>query len=185
MDGRLGKPSEIVVLVEDQRQQRFVRNYIARLGFEKRAVRTVALPAGKQSGEQYVREKYAEEVRSVRWRNSRTRTWLVVTIDADANDVTTRAQQLEQELKINNLYPRRNNEAIAHLIPKRNIETWILCLTGKVVDEVEDYKRRPGIEARISDAATTLFDWSRQNGTPGENCVPSLHAAIPEVRRLE
>jgi hypothetical protein len=33
-------------------------------------------------------------------------------------------------------------EQIAQLVPKPNIETWILCLNGQAVDEDTDYKRR-------------------------------------------
>ena len=31
---------------------------------------------------------------------------------------------------------------VAVLIPKRNVETWILCLTRESVDEVTDYSDR-------------------------------------------
>jgi hypothetical protein len=81
--------------------------------------------------------------------------------------------------------PRRaEDEAIVHLIPKRHIETWILCLKGERVDEETDYRHR-GVDEHIKTAASTLFNWSRPNTVPAEHCVESLGLAIPEVRRLE
>jgi hypothetical protein len=71
------------------------------------------------------------------------------------------------------------------LIPKRNVETWVLCLGGRQVDENTDYSREGGIDELIKPAAITFFSWSRPNVTPPACCVPSLLAAIPEVRRLE
>lgn len=94
MDGSLSKPSQIVVLVEDQRQQRFVRKYLDRLGYKGNAIRDIALPAGRGSGEQYVREKYLDEVEAFRQRNTRAVTWLVVAIDADILEVAARSRQL-------------------------------------------------------------------------------------------
>ncbi len=48
-----------------------------------------------------------------------------------------------------------------------------------------DYSRDPRIEERIPEAAMNLFSWSRANAVPGDNCIPSLHASFPELRRLE
>jgi hypothetical protein len=172
-------------LVEGGRDQGFVRKYLVRRGIEKRAIRLVALPAGTQSGEQYVREKYAEQVGAFRWRSTKAITWLIVAIDADNKDVAFRARQLAQELIAHDLPPRNDNEAIVHLIPKRNIETWILCLTGEAVDEENDYSDDNRVSGRLPQASVILFDWSRRNATPSDWCVPSLHTAIPELRRLK
>ena len=181
----MSKPSQIVVLVEDQRQQRFVRKYLARKGIQGNAIRQIALPAGKGSGEQYVREKYADEVEEFRKRNTKAITWLVVAIDADIIDVAVRARHLARELTDRELSPREQHEAIVHLIPKRNIETWILCLTGETVDEETDYRHDGRIEASLPEASIVLFDWSRPNATPEAHCIPSLHEAIPELTRIE
>jgi hypothetical protein len=185
VDGSLSKPSRIVILVEDQRQQRFVRKYLARKGFEGGAIRQIALPAGKGSGEQYVREKYADEVKEFRKRNTSVTTWLVVAIDTDILDVTARARQLAERPTDRGLPRRNDDEAIVHLIPKRNIETWILCLTRQAVDEETDYRHDGRIEESLPEAGMTLFAWSRTNAIPEAHCIPSLHAAIPELRRIE
>jgi hypothetical protein len=184
VDGSLSKPSQIVVLVEDQRHQRFVRKYLARRGFEGSAIRQIALPAGKGSGEQYVREKYAYEVDAFRKRNMRATTWMVIAIDADALEVTTRARQLEEKLAERGLPGRADDEAIIHLIPKRNIETWILYLTGAAVNEETDYRHDARIDAGLPAASIELFARSRPNAAPEAGCIPSLCAAISETRRL-
>jgi hypothetical protein len=50
--------------------------------------------------------------------------------------VAGRVRQLEGSLG----EQRSPDERIAHLIPRRHVETWVLCLTGKDVDEETDYK---------------------------------------------
>jgi hypothetical protein len=83
------------------------------------------------------------------------------------------------------LDPRGGTERIVHLIPKWCIETWILCLTGTTVDEEKSHRHEKNIEPRIAPAAKTFFDWSRPNAVAPAHCIPSITAAIPEIRRLE
>jgi len=35
--------------------------------------------------------------------------------------------------------PLKQDESVARLVPKRNIETWTLCLNAGTVDEETDY----------------------------------------------
>jgi hypothetical protein len=109
----------------------------------------------------------------------------MVAIDADAGDVNRRVRQLISALAGVELPPRTSDEKIVHLIPRRNIETWILNLNGNPVDEEADFRHVPGVDDQIGTAAQTFFDWSRPNAVPPSHCVPSLGAAIPEMRRLE
>ena len=106
-------------------------------------------------------------------------------IDADTSRVDQRDLQLQKALEEAGSEVRRADEAIVHLIPKRNVETWVLCLNGEQVYEVTDYSQRGDVDARIPAAAATFFKWSRTNAVLPEHCVPSLGAAIPEARRLE
>jgi hypothetical protein len=80
---------------------------------------------------------------------------------------------------------RVEGEKIIHLIPRRNVETWILNLNGRHVDEETDYSRETGIEEFIRSAAENLHGWTRPNAVLPEYCVSSLKLAIPELRRLE
>lgn len=180
----MSKPSLVIVLSEDWRQQTFVRSYLERAGFTKRQIRSEPLPSGKGSGEQWVRQRYAKNVAAYRSRVASASTALVVVIDADTGEMTQRHRELDQALLQDNLTRRTNEEKIAHLIPKRNIETWILCLNGRDVDEVSDYRHQEGIDQQIKPAAAALFVWSRRNAAIPTRCVLSLRAAVAEVKRL-
>lgn len=176
---------QVVVLAEDRRQQRFIRYYLKRVYGDTITPRLVELPGGRGSGEQWVREHYALEVQAYRSRSARASTALIVLIDSDRGDLDGRVRQLREALLQAHFAPRADAEKIVHLIPKRNIETWVLCLDGGPVDEQDDYTREQGIDAKIPAAARTFFEWSRPHSSVPPHCVPSLHAAFPEVRRLE
>jgi hypothetical protein len=177
--------SQVVVLAEDRRHQRFIRCYLKRLYGETLTPRFVGLPSGRGSGEQWVREHYALEVQAYRSRSARASTALIVLIDSDLGDLDGRVRQLRDALLQAHFQPRADAEKIVHLIPKRNIETWVLCLGGRAVDEQDDYRREEGIDAEIPAASRTFFEWSRLRSSVPAHCVPSLHAAFPEARRLE
>ena len=181
----MARTSEVVVLAEDARHQRFVRSYLKLFKDYKDNIRDADLPSGRGCGEQWVRERYANAVREYRRRSARANTALIVAIDADAGNLDRRLRQLQDALVQAVLAPRTDQERIVHLIPKRNIETWILNLSGGNVDEDTDYSHEQGIDQQIAPAAATFFDWTRPNATPPPHCVPSLLSAIPEVRRLE
>jgi hypothetical protein len=175
----MGKASLVIGLVEDRCQQRFVQRVLEQLRYLRHEIRFRPLPAGRGSGAQWVLGQYAKEVAAYRSRSTRAKTALVVAIDADDGTVARRQQQFRD------LAARTASERIVHLIPKWSIETWILCLSGRTVDENQSYRREPGIDEKIATAAATFYDWSRPNATPPTHCSPSLLAAIPEVRRLE
>ena len=139
--GSVSKPSEVVILAEDQRQQRFVWRYLERAGYRWRQIRRLPLPGGRGSGEQYVREQYATQVSAYRDRASHARTALIIVIDADTQEIQHRTRQLAEALSRARTEGRREGEAIVHLIPKRNVETWVLCLSGKRM-------RKPTTETR-------------------------------------
>ena len=80
---------------------------------------------------------------------------------------------------------RRADEAIVQLIPKRSIETWILFLNGRQVDEDADYCHDPAVDRLIADAARAFLDLSRANPPLPSNTIASLSAAAQEAERLE
>jgi hypothetical protein len=176
--------SQAIVLAEDARQAQFARRYLLKIGYSKHAIRIASLPGGRGCGEQWVREHYAKEVKAYRARSTRARTALLVAIDADTDSTENRSRQLDNALRASGLDQRTAGEAISHFIPKRNIETWVLCLCGETVDEETDYSRRD-VEQLIGPSAITFFGWTRENTTLPPHCVLSLSAAIPEAKRLE
>ena len=171
------RTATIVLLAEDSRQAKLVREYLARIG-HRGHVRVNMAPNGQGSGEQYVREHYASEVNDARRQNWR-RICLITVVDADTNTTAYRRRQLIAD-------PERSaSEPILVLVPKRNVETWILCLTNHAVDEDSDfrYDRRVHSSA-IKTAASALFDWTRRNAAVPDSCVPSLRESLPEFDRI-
>ncbi len=172
-----------VLLVEDQRHESLVRRYLERLRPGKYVFRSRKAGPGKGSGEQHVRQRYASEVRACR--RGHTDTCLIVLMDADTGTCVQREKQLAEQLREMEEGPRLAGEAILHLIPKRNIETWLLCLAGHEVDEVGDYRYDPRLGPKAATvAAATLYEWTRANVSVPIHCVESLGRALPEFGRL-
>ena len=183
----MSKPSLVIVLAEDERHQRFVRHFLYQKGLSTHQIRMEPLPSGKGCGEQWVREQYPTAVNAYRERSGggRAKTALVVVIDADTDTVDRRSRQLRESLTQLGLSDRAANEAITHFIPKRNIETWVLFLHCRRVDEDTDYSRDSDVDQLIQPGAVAFFDMSRVSAAPRPNCIASLLAAIPEARRLD
>jgi hypothetical protein len=108
----------------------------------------------------------------------------VVVVDADTQRVVARQRKLEQELNRADLDRRNQAEAIALLIPKRHIQTWILCLCDESVSEDEVYRGRADVPARIRPAAEKFYEWSRPNAAVPDHCVDSLREGLREIRRV-
>lgn len=177
--------ANIFVLVEDREQQNLVRRYLELCGQNVKRVRFEPLPAGAGSGEQYVREHYAAQVRAFRYcRGRRASALLIVMVDADMISVEARAAQLAAQLETNGLDPRADDEPIAILIPKRHVETWIRALLGEQVDEQKSYKRPKPTGSEIRQASEALFISTRPHSEPGDTAPASLIVAIPEWRKV-
>jgi hypothetical protein len=109
----------------------------------------------------------------------------MVMIDADSSPTEDRRRQLGRALQDAGEPARNASEPILNLIPKRNVETWILCLNDKVVDELSDYRHDSRVGSQsIRQAAATLFSWTRPNCTIPASCVASLRDCLPEFDRL-
>lgn len=184
--------SLVTILAEDQPQQGFARKYLKRLGYLSHEIHAEVLPE-KGGGEAWVRGQYPRSIEVYRTQAASPRTGVVVVVDADKGAVVRRSQQLNAALAKAGLEARGPNEKIAHLIPKRNIETWILCLNalrpdGENVNEEKDYKNHAAarkVDELIKPAAEEFFKWSRNNAEIPQHCINSLRSAIAEVRRLE
>jgi hypothetical protein len=177
--------ASIILLVEDIHQENLLRHYLKQLGHNNRNMRVVKVEPGRGSGEQFVREQYAAEVRAIRARLTRTKACLIVMIDADIGSVNDRRRQFERALRDADELLRSPTEPILNLIPKRNVETWILCLNLQQVNEIDDYRHDTRIEAQsIKRAAGTLFSWTRPNANIPELCAPSLRECLAEFSRI-
>jgi len=130
-------------------------------------------------------------VEAYRLAKAKKHTWLIVVVDADTGTVARRIGQMDAGLK--QAEDRRlreinvENEMIARLVPRRNIETWILALNASPVIEAEDYK-----DTRTSDewselippASMALYNWTRSNAELPQNLIDSLLCGIQEIGRI-
>ena len=179
------RPSFVIVVVEDERHKMLVYRYLRRHGLSPHQIRIKTSPSGQGSAEQWVRSTYSDEVKAHRIRCAGATAALIVMIDADAHSVQGRLTQLSQALHENGVHTIHNAEQIAHLIPKRNVETWILCLNEQAVDEATDYKDpSDNWNDLILRASETLFQWTRPNAVLPKHCIDSLRRGVSEVNRL-
>ena len=86
--------ARIILLCEDADTDRFVRRFLSHRNFNSRDIHTVALSDGRQSGEQWVRTKYPDELKAIRGRQN---TFLLAVVDADNQTSEARRSQLDQE----------------------------------------------------------------------------------------
>ncbi len=182
----MSSPSQVIVIVEDANHRMLVYRYLRGRGCNRYAIRIERSPAGEGSAERWVRARFAKEVRVFRSRIRHAETALIVIIDADAFTIQHRLQQLDQALTDSGqALVNPESEEIARLVPKRNIETWIMCLNGEPVDEDTNYKpTRNDWTALIPSAAATLVAWAHSGRELADHCVDSLRAAIGELKRL-
>ena len=175
------------VLVEDPRTERFVRELLLHLGFERHKLRFLPAPKGKGDAKAWIRapSQYPSEVRKVRQRRFQ-QVFLITVMDGDNADPVRRKGELDGCLRAQGMDPRQADERIALPVPTWSIETWLLALLGESVDETTSQKRvferrYPGKErSALREAAQA---WRvRAGGIPS---VPSLADSRIEMRRLD
>ncbi len=106
-------------------------------------------------------------------------------IDADTETVAGRLRQLELALAAASEPARQREEPILNLVPKRHVETWVLCLNSQNVDETTEYRHDPRVSAEtIKQAAKALLRWIGPNAAIPQNCVESLREGLPEFDRI-
>ncbi len=182
-DGLMSKRRiRIVILCEDLQHEVFCRRFFLRKGFSYHQLRTIRNPKGKGSGEQFVREHYAKEVRTYRSKSSYQSIALAVVIDADMYSVVQRLNQLDSALTEDSQQNRKQNEKIAIFVPKRNIETWIHFLREKEVDETTVYSKLDK-EGDCKQYVDELVDNICPFDLP-DNAPESLHTACAELQRI-
>lgn len=183
--GVMGHPSQLILVVEDNRHQQLIYRYVLKTGLSRHAIRIQKSPSASGSASTWVRIQFVKEVRVYRSRYPQTK--LIIVIDADAHTVRQRLSQLDQALhEVGDIPVDTDKERIARLVPKRNVETWILCLLGENVDEREDYKRtRHDWGSLIARAAEDLYRWTRPNTELPTNCIDSLAHGVLELRKLD
>ena len=180
----MSRPSCLVIVVlEDDHHKMLIRRYLKSRGLREHEIRIERSPSGEGSAENWVRKTFIKETNVYRTRHARTK--LIVVIDADKSTVQDRLRQLDQALHDSGKQPVDTaTEQIARLVPKRNVETWILCLNEHSVDEESDYRKRNNWHSLIPPAAEVLSRWTRSNDDPPQHCVDSLRSGVKELKRL-
>lgn len=111
---------------------------ISAVAFRGRDITTAPLPAGSQSGEQWVRERYPRELRAF---GGRRGAYLVVVTDADAGSTDDRRAELDAECERQGVPRRDSDDPVLVVVPRRSVETWLHHLGGQPVDELQRYPR--------------------------------------------
>src|SRR5205823_5372206 len=107
-------------------------------------------------------------------------------LDADVEAVIRRFDQLADALTNDGQEPRKQDERVSHVIPRRHTETWLCALTDIDVNEDQDCKRErlpPEPDKAVRPAAEALYVLTRPNAS--QPSLPSLKIAVTELRRLE
>ncbi len=172
--------SKIILLCEDESQERLTREYLKKCGAKN--VERI-LRAEVAGGFTRVLDQFPRELRACRSRHAKT--LLVVLIDADQLSVEQRHSQLNERAKAAELAEVASDEPVVIFIPKRNIETWLEALLGNQVNEEDVCKKRKKLtKDNFRQAARTLFDWSRPNAKPGPTIVDSLKKSLPGWKKV-
>ena len=173
--------AKVIILCEDCAHANFIHHHLKKRGFDYRQWRTI-LPKEAGSGKQFVLESYATQVKAYRSQASHLSVALLTIIDADTRTVEQIHDRLKERLQKADIEQRQADERITVLVPKRNIETWIVYLLGSTVNEETNYKEHRLAKGRRAPkrAGITL---ARQLGQePGADCPQSLQAAWSELK---
>jgi hypothetical protein len=187
----MSKPTFAIILCEDNLTFTLLRKYLQRCGVDRRSIRPEVSPSGRGAAESWVIRNFPAQVDAYRISKAKKDTWLIVAIDADKGTVARRIEQLNSSLR-NCGNPRLQNidpgvERIARFVPRRNVETWILVLSGTPGNEVADFseqKQKEEWHELIDPAVEEFYEWTRPNANLPERCLPSLRHAIDELRHL-
>ncbi len=180
----MSKASQIIILCEDKAHEVFVKHFLKKgWGVKPRAIRVPPYPSGKGSGKKHVEDNISREAEALRRRHPST--ILLVIRDADELSVDQAKADLEDRIEP----PRDDNEPIAFIIPKWEIETWIAYLDGNPnVDESdkETYKNKYAKIAESKDVhpfVDKLADDCKKN-RPLASAPDSLQKACIEFVRI-
>jgi len=175
------------LLCEDEEHRRLAVEYMKRCRIDAHRAVDAQVASEKQGGSasQWVLQEFPRQLHACRQRAKRTRTLLVVLIDADKWEIQRRRRHLEDKLKESGFEKLDEADPLALLIPRWHVETWICALLGETVSEDEDCKdwEKP-TKTEIQEAARVAYDWAREKAVLGATCVPSLKVAIPEWRKI-
>ena len=174
------KGVRIVLLCEDNQTDSFVRRFLKHRNFTHRDIRTLPLPHGSQSGEQWVRQRYPDQLKAIR---GKQQAYLLIVIDADNLTVGARRAQLDLECQNKRVALRTAEDPAILIIPRRNIETWFAYLDGSDVNEQQSYPKLTR-ESDCHEHARKLYEMCHKTQRLRNPVPPSLQDACEEYRKL-
>ena len=177
---------KIIVRCEDRQQRCFIYRFLVKKGISRHDINIENSPSGKGDASQWVLERYPIEVKALRSGPSASE-GLISIIDADNCEVKDLKRQHEDALKQSGQKPRMNDEKIAIVVPKRNIETWIhhFLRTYGSHAPVNEHDNYPKLSRRESDCAPAAEEFARRcpNGLLADD-LPSLRDGCAELQRV-
>lgn len=169
---------KIVLLCEDSQHEAFTRRFLKGMGWNMRELRVEKNPSASGSAEQWMREKFLNELKVYRQRRQRAASALIAMIDADTKSVNDRIDEFEAVCNAGEVPFRTDDEAVAIAVPKRNIETWIHHCNGEHVNEEDAYQKLDR-ERGCKPAVNNLVQMCKSSGLE-EDAPPALAAACDE-----
>ena len=181
------EPPRVLILAEDNRLFSFCLKIVMKLGIQKNRKKfdEVTIPKSG-AGYTWLYREYPALVKKHRARATKTSVAFVVGVDSDKKSFGERATDLDKKLDEAKLEKRKGDEAIVFVIPKRNIETWIMYFGGAKVDETTDYKNKVGKKPDIEKAANGFVEEYRKYIKKPDNfsTLSSLVATYVELGRV-
>ena len=174
----------IVIIVEDSMLDRFCRTALDKLGYHPREIRVEMAPAGKGSGKQWVDNRLAVEVSTIRIKSDQKLAVLVGS-DVDELEHRDRVRRLTDALKAAQLEPRGTDERIAWWLPKWSVETWLLYFAGEEVDEDTRYKRKVKNPDFKNIAHAFIAQYRESQVEKTTETLPALREAHCETNRID
>ena len=177
----------ITVLCEDAQHEAFARSFCKKaLGRSVRDMRVIKSPQGRGSGADFVLKNFPQLL--AQYRGSHAGVALIVIVDGDTAGVRGRMKQFEEECEKceDGSVPARQPADPAYVfVPARAIETWLIYLDGKTVDEAKKYPHLRLHKARdCAPYVDRLLDMCQQNALR-QPAPASLTAACEEYERLK
>ena len=134
---------DVVILAEDERHRMLLHRHLRKRGYTHHKIRICpcAQPF-ETSCLLFVKQQYPNEVQALRDKAHRVTGALLVVVDADDSTVEERLHEMDELLSAAGKGQRADNEHIAIIVARRNVETWMFYLAENTVDEEADYKPR-------------------------------------------
>ena len=173
----MNKGVDVVILAEDVRHRKLLRKYLRRRGYSHHKIRECPwFPKFQAPCLSFVKAEYPLQVQALRDKAHRVNAALLTMVDADEKTVEQRIEEFDALLVADGKTRRADNENIAIVVARRNVETWFYFLEGNDVDEETNYKPLCGsLKNREFALKFAHLSWPR--GELPRNCPPSLRRA--------